>query len=145
MKALVLSEHGDLDKLGLVKDKPVPQPGDGEVLVRVGASSFNYHDIFTVRGMPGIRVPLPVVIGLDIAGTVVEDAGEWKAGDRVMVNPLRAGIGLMGEMVDGGMEEYVVNKFPQSDLEMMQGVLPKYLDQDKPFNLYFMSVSGHSV
>lgn len=63
---------------------------------------------FTVRGMPGIRVPLPVVIGLDIAGTVVEDAGEWKAGDRVMVNPLRAGIGLMGEMVDGGMEEYVV-------------------------------------
>ena len=74
MKALVLSEHGDLDKLGLVKDKPVPQPGDGEVLVRVGASSFNYHDIFTVRGMPGIRVPLPVVIGLDIAGTVVEDA-----------------------------------------------------------------------
>ena len=93
MKALVLSEHGDLDKLGLVKDKPVPQPGDGEVLVRVGASSFNYHDIFTVRGMPGIRVPLPVVIGLDIAGTVVEDAGEWKAGDRVMVNPLRAGIG----------------------------------------------------
>ena len=108
MKALVLSEHGDLDKLGLVKDKPVPQPGDGEVLVRVGASSFNYHDIFTVRGMPGIRVPLPVVIGLDIAGTVVEDAGEWKAGDRVMVNPLRAGIGLMGEMVDGGMEEYVV-------------------------------------
>ena len=45
MKALVLSEHGDLDKLELVKDKPVPQPGDGEVLVRVGASSFNYHDI----------------------------------------------------------------------------------------------------
>lgn len=44
-----------------------------------------------------------------------------------------------------GMEEYVVNKFPQSDLEMMQGVLPKYLEQDKPFNLYFMSVSGHSV
>lgn len=44
-----------------------------------------------------------------------------------------------------GMEEYVVNRFPQSDLEMLQGTLPKYLEQDKPFNLYYMSVSGHSV
>ena len=107
MKALVLSEHGDLDKLGLVKDKPVPQPGDGEVLVRVGASSLIIMT-FSLYAACLESVTLPVVIGLDIAGTVVEDAGEWKAGDGVMVNPLRAGIGLMGEMVDGGMEEYVV-------------------------------------
>lgn len=108
MKALVLNEHGDLDKLQLVTNKEIPSPKSGEVLVRVGASSFNYHDIFTVRGMPGIKVPLPVVIGLDIAGTVVANAGEWKAGDRVMINPLWAGVGLMGEMVDGGMQEYVI-------------------------------------
>ena len=108
MKALILKEHGDLDRLALVSDKPIPEPKEDEVLVKVGASSYNYHDIFTVRGMPGIKVPLPVVIGLDIAGTVVKGAGEWKEGDRVMVNPLRAGVGLMGEMIDGGMEEYTV-------------------------------------
>ena len=107
MRALILKEHGDLDKLELVHDKPVPVPEDGEVLIRTGASSFNYHDIFTVRGMPGIKVPLPKVIGLDIAGTVVGNRGDWRDGDRVMVNPLRAGIGLMGEMLDGGMQEYV--------------------------------------
>ena len=44
-----------------------------------------------------------------------------------------------------GMEEYVANHFPQSDLEMFQGTLPKYLEQDEPFNLYYMTVSGHSV
>ena len=44
-----------------------------------------------------------------------------------------------------GMEEFVRNRFPQSDLEMFQGTLPKYLEQDQPFNLYYMTVSGHSV
>jgi alcohol dehydrogenase len=81
----------------------------GHVLVRVGASSFNYHDVFTVRGMPGIKVPMPVVIGLDLAGTIAEvgeDVPGWSVGDRVLVNPIYPGKGLMGEMLDGGMAEY---------------------------------------
>jgi NADPH:quinone reductase-like Zn-dependent oxidoreductase len=110
MKALVLSAHGDLDQLKVVTDKPIPQAASGHVVLRVGASSFNYHDVFTVRGMPGIKVPLPVVIGLDLAGTISE-IGEgvtgWAVGDRVLVNPLKPGVGLMGEMTDGGMAEYV--------------------------------------
>lgn len=109
MKALVLDEHGDLDQLRVVTDKPIPAVGSGHVVIRVGASSFNYHDVFTVKGMPGIKVPLPVVIGLDLAGTISE-LGEgvegWKVGDRVLINPLKPDVGLMGEMVDGGMAEY---------------------------------------
>jgi NADPH:quinone reductase-like Zn-dependent oxidoreductase len=62
-----------------------------------------------VHGMPGIKVPLPVVIGLDMAGEIVE-IGEgvsgWKIGHRVLVNPLNKKKGLMGEMLDGGMAEY---------------------------------------
>ena len=111
MKALVLTRHGDLDELQVVKDKPRPTATAGHVVVRVGASSFNYHDVFTVRGMPGIKVPLPVVIGLDLAGTVTEVADDvrgWKPGDRVLVNPLKPGVGLMGEMTDGGMAEYAL-------------------------------------
>ena len=43
-----------------------------------------------------------------------------------------------------GMEAGVKNSWPQSDLEMMQYVIPQYLEQSRPFSLYFMSVSGHS-
>jgi alcohol dehydrogenase len=109
MKALVLRRHGDLQDLEVVSDYPVPQATDGHVVIRVKASSFNYHDVFTVRGMPGIKVPLPVIIGLDMAGEVTEvgaGAGAWKPGDRVLVNPLNKKKGLMGEMLDGGMAEY---------------------------------------
>jgi NADPH:quinone reductase-like Zn-dependent oxidoreductase len=54
-------------------------------------------------------VPLPVVIGLDMAGEITEVGPAvtgWKAGDRVLVNPLNKKKGLMGEMLDGGMAEY---------------------------------------
>ena len=109
MKALVLRQHGGLENLEVVNDHPLPVLRDGHVIIRVGASSFNYHDVFTVKGMPGIKVPLPVVIGLDMAGTITEVGGGvtgWKPGDRVLVNPLNKAKGLMGEMLDGGMAEY---------------------------------------
>jgi NADPH:quinone reductase-like Zn-dependent oxidoreductase len=109
MKALVLRQHGGLENLEVVTDHPLPKATDGHVVIRVKASSFNYHDVFTVRGMPGIKVPLPVVIGLDMAGEIAEvgpGVTGWKAGDRVLVNPLNKTKGLMGEMLDGGMAEY---------------------------------------
>ena len=109
MKALVLSQHGGLENLQCVTDYPMPTLQDGNVIIRVGASSFNYHDVFTVKGMPGIKVPLPVVIGLDFAGTITEIGGQvtgWQVGDRVLVNPLNKTKGLRGEMLDGGMAEY---------------------------------------
>src|SRR2546430_3259349 len=109
MKALVLRQHGGLENLEVVTDHPVPQATDGHAVIRVRASSFNYHDVFTVRGMPGIKVPLPVVVGLDMAGEIAEvgaGVAGWKAGERVLVNPLNKTKGLMGEMLDGGMAEY---------------------------------------
>ncbi len=109
MKALVLKQHGGLGDLAVVEDYPRPAVSEGHVVIRVRASSFNYHDVFTVRGMPGIKVPLPVVIGLDMAGEIAQvGAGVrgWKEGERVLVNPLNRTKGLMGEMLDGGMAEY---------------------------------------
>ena len=109
MKALLLRKHGQLDDLEVVGDYPVPQAIEGHVVIRVRASSFNYHDVFTVKGMPGIKVPFPVIIGLDMAGEISEvgaGVAKWKAGDRVLVNPLNKRKGLMGEMMDGGMAEY---------------------------------------
>jgi NADPH:quinone reductase-like Zn-dependent oxidoreductase len=109
MRALVLRTHGGLENLDVVDNHPVPQAAEGHVVIRVRASSFNYHDVFTVRGMPGIKVPLPVVIGLDMAGEITEvgaGVSGWKVGDRVLVNPVNKKKGLMGEMLDGGMAEY---------------------------------------
>jgi NADPH:quinone reductase-like Zn-dependent oxidoreductase len=109
MKALVLKQHGTLDDLAVVGDYPMPQATEGHVVIRVRASSFNYHDYFTVKGMPGIKVPLPVIIGLDMAGEIAEvgpGAAKWQVGDRVLVNPVNKKKGLMGEMLDGGMAEY---------------------------------------
>src|SRR5262249_27980316 len=109
MKALVLRKHGGLDELEAVTDHPPPPPAAGPVGIRGRGSSFNNPDGFTGRGMPGIKVPLPVVVGLDMAGEITEvgaGVAGWKAGERVLVNPLNETKGLMGEMLDGGMAEY---------------------------------------
>lgn len=108
MKAVVLHEHGGLEKLHYVADFPDPVVIEGHVVIHVGATSFNYHDVFTVRGMPGIKVPMPMIIGLDLAGEIIEvgaGVSGWKKGDRVLVNPLNKKKGLMGEMMHGGLAE----------------------------------------
>src|SRR4029077_19381801 len=59
--------------------------------------------------MPGIKVPLPVVIGLDMAGEIAEvgqGVAGWNVGGRVLGNSLKKKKGLVGEMHDGGMAEY---------------------------------------
>src|SRR5229473_7100689 len=108
MRAVVLEQHGSLEHLRYVSDFPDPAVKDDHVVIRVRAASFNYHDVFTVRGMPGIKVPLPIIIGLDMAGEILEigpGVHGWKAGDRVLVNPLNRQRGLMGEMMHGGLAE----------------------------------------
>ena len=80
----------------------------------VKATSLNYHDVFTTKGMPGIKVPLPIVIGLDISGEIAEigaGVNGWSVGDQILVNPLdpiTPEKGLMGEMLDGGTAELCV-------------------------------------
>lgn len=114
MRAVVTVAHGGLDMLEVRRDYPLPQPGPGEVRLRVAATALNYHDIFTRRGMPGIRVPLPLVVGSDIAGTIDalgSDVGHWREGDRVLVDPVCTTgprRGLIGEAFDGGRSEFVV-------------------------------------
>lgn len=109
MRAVVLHEHGGPDNLVLEENYPDPQAGPGDVVLRVKATSLNYHDIFTRRGMPGIKLNLPVICGLDVAGEIAEIGPEvegWTVGDRVLVDPLnRVEGGLMGETVDGGLAE----------------------------------------
>src|SRR5215831_7786722 len=108
MKAVILEQQGSLDNLKYVSGFTDPIVRDDHVVIRVRAASFNYHDVFTVRGMPGIKVPLPMIIGLDMAGEILETGpgvDRWKIGDRVLVNPINRERGLMGEMMHGGLAE----------------------------------------
>ncbi|CNE57321.1 alcohol dehydrogenase%2C zinc-binding protein [Mycobacterium tuberculosis] len=112
-------------------DWPVPQPGPGQVLVRVGAAALNNTDIWTREGAYGLpgqpdaragwRGPLdfPRVQGGDIAGTVSEvgdDVPETWLGRRVLVDPAfyaderedAVPVGLLGSEADGGFATYVV-------------------------------------
>jgi alcohol dehydrogenase len=113
MRAVLTIGHGDRSQLVYRTDYPDPKPGPDDVIVEVAATAINYHDIFTRRGMPGIKIPFPVVVGSDFAGTIREvGAGvtEWKPGARVLVDPvMRSGnqFGMLGEVADGGREERV--------------------------------------
>ena len=111
MKAAVIHQHGPAGSIQYQSDFPDPKPASGEVVIKVGATSLNYHDVFTRNGMPGIKVPMPMIMGIDFAGEVVEvgaDVEGWKVGDRVLVDPVDrlTGGGLVGEVRHGGMAEY---------------------------------------
>lgn len=118
MKAQVIRSHGDIDQLTYEENWPDPVPEDGHVVIRVRACTLNYHDLFTLHGMPGIKVPMPIIMGIDMAGTVAAvgpNCGDWKEGDRVLVDPLsRERYTLLGETVDGGLAEYC--KVPANQL-----------------------------
>jgi NADPH:quinone reductase len=87
-------------------DLPVPQPGPGEVLVKVGFASLNGFDVVVAGGMlkDMMEHRFPVVIGKDYAGTVEalgEGVSRVKVGDEVFGSLMRdyVGDGTFGEFV----------------------------------------------
>lgn len=113
MKAYLTTGHGDRSFLQLDDHFPDPTPKEDEVVVKVGATALNFHDIFTRRGMPGIKINLPVIVGSDIAGHVVETGSQvskdW-VNKRVLADPVFRGggrFGMLGETTHGGRAEYV--------------------------------------
>ena len=89
MKATIFKQHGGPEVLEYT-DVLAPQVRANEVLVEVKACALNHLDIFVRNGLPGIEIPLPHILGCDVAG-VVREVGElvtWvKPGDEVMVQP----------------------------------------------------------
>lgn len=93
MNAIALYEHGGTDKLVYTTDFPVPTIGPDEVLIEVKATAVNRVDLVVRAGYPGIQVPMPHVLGGDIAGTVAELGAAVKGfsiGQRVTTWPLIA-------------------------------------------------------
>ena len=89
MKAVVFDRHGGPEVLRS-EDVPEPAPARGDVVIEVKAASINHIDIFLRRGMPGIKVPMPKIIGSDAAGVIREiglEVSGLKIGQRVTINP----------------------------------------------------------
>ena len=111
MRAVVLREHGGLDKLVYEPGYRDPVCGPDDVVLRTRACALNYHDVFTRRGMPGIKLRLPLIVGNDAAGDVVQvgcNVVNFQPGDRVLVDPTnRVDAGFLGETMDGGLGEFV--------------------------------------
>ncbi|MGH2374686.1 MAG: zinc-binding dehydrogenase [bacterium] len=108
MRALELRSYGAGPKNLEVVQRPVPQPGPGQVLVRIAASPINPSDLAFMSGVYGVLKPLPVVPGIEASGTVVA-AGRglyprFLVGKRVAC---AAGEG------DGAWAEYMVTRAMQ--------------------------------
>jgi len=111
VRAVRIHEDGGPEVL-VLEEAPDPEPGAGEVLVRLRASALNHLDVWIRKGMPS--VPKPRILGADGAG-LVEGLGEsvsgFEPGERVVLNPgIEAGGGrihVIGEHGDGTNAELI--------------------------------------
>ena len=89
MKAVIFRQHGGPEVLEPA-EVPDPQIKANEVLVEVRACALNHLDVWVRGGLPNVKIPLPHILGDDIAG-VVREVGplvNWvKPGDEVMLHP----------------------------------------------------------
>jgi NADPH:quinone reductase-like Zn-dependent oxidoreductase len=85
MRAYEIVSDGGIDALAL-NSRPTPQPGPGEILVRMRASAINYRDLSTIEDPVARAIAYPRIPNSDGAGEVIEvGAGvtRFAAGDRV--------------------------------------------------------------
>lgn len=135
MRAFVLTGHGDLDQLTLA-DVPAPEIRSPlDVRIRLEAGALNHLDLWTMRGLPGLSLSFPHILGGDGAGVVEAvgaDVTRVRPGDAVLFNPgiscyrcepclagehsLCVEYKLLGEHLPGTLAEYIVlpepNVFP---------------------------------
>lgn len=132
MQGILLTGHGNMDKMEFSNEIPVPKPGSGDVLIRVGAAGVNNTDINTRlawyskkeggeedASWAGEALGFPRIQGIDVCGHVVavgSDVVKSRIGERVLVEPCFKEYGgkkleypyFLGSECDGGFAEYVV-------------------------------------
>ena len=125
MKVVLFHNHGDESVLE-ISDFPIPEPDQGQVLVRLKAAALNHLDLWVREGWPGLELEYPHIPGADGAGEIAalgSGVSGWSVGDRVVINPnlscgkceyCLAGYdnrcqdwGLLGETRRGTYAEYI--------------------------------------
>ena len=103
MHGVILTGHGDYDRLQWREDLPVPKPRCGEVLIRVAAAAVNNTDLNTRKAWyskrdgaaadaswSGSPIVFPRIQGIDACGVIVavgEGVDSGRLGERVLVEP----------------------------------------------------------
>ncbi len=115
MTAIGITAPGGPDML-VPEKRPVPAPGDGEILIKVAAAGVNRPDVMQRMGLYPPPPGAPDIPGLEIAGEVVvlgRNVKRWKVGDRVMAL-----------VVGGGYAEYCLahesHALPVGGLSMVE-------------------------
>ena len=128
-RALVTTAHGGPDVMQLVR-RAVPEPGPGQVRVRMRAAAFNHLDLWVRRGVPAGHWPVPLVPCADGAGVIdklgpgVREGGALSLGAEVVLYPVTTDpaeaasvrgnpqigrtFGLLGENTDGCARDHLV-------------------------------------
>jgi len=132
----MIKSHGSVDVLEYREvDEPICTPD--KIKINIKASSINHLDIWVRKGLQGINVPLPIILGSDASGIVTEIGGNVKSvkiGDKVIIQPgtysksckyvknkqenFSKTYGILGETESGLQCEYVAlnpeNVYPMS-------------------------------
>jgi NADPH:quinone reductase-like Zn-dependent oxidoreductase len=137
LKAILIQNHGGPEVLQYA-DFPTPEPGPGEVLVRLKAAALNRMDLWVRNGWPGLKLEYPHISGADGAGEIAAlgpGVSGWSVADRVVINSslgcgtceycvagtdnLCSGWHLLGETIRGTCAQFVVvpasNVYPLPD------------------------------
>jgi len=125
MKSVFINHHGDESVLQY-GELPEPVASPGKVLVEIKACALNHLDLWVRRGLPGLKLPMPHILGSDISGVVAEvGAGvlHVHAGQEVIISPgVSCGhcepclsgfdnncreYGVLGEHMHGGYAQFI--------------------------------------
>ncbi|OUU25063.1 MAG: hypothetical protein CBC13_02525 [Planctomycetia bacterium TMED53] len=126
MKRVIIEKHGGQEALSF-QDSDIPEPGPGEVRVKLKTMALNHLDLWVRRGVQGHRFPLPIVPGCDGAG-IIDAVGEGVPKELLNMetlfspgfscgqcqhcmnndDPLCAKYGILGETCDGTCSEFVI-------------------------------------
>lgn len=126
MKAVRIHEHGDLNVLQVDNIKEPICPIN-KIKIKVKATALNHLDIWVRQGLPGINIPLPLIMGSDASGEIVEvgkNVLNFVKGDNVVIQPgtfdvsskmalqgkenYSKSYGILGETENGVQSEYII-------------------------------------
>lgn len=134
MKTIVLREHGAADRL-IFEEAPIPQPGPGQVLIKVESASVNYADIVRRRNDPyPLPTVLPAVLGGEVAGTI-ESVGDTTIS-------LVKGTRVFALLPNGGIGGYA--QFALADIASVIAIPPE-LDFDIACTLVVAGVTAYQT
>ena len=130
MKKIIIKKHGDIDVLNVVLEEEPNCPSD-RIKINIKACSINHLDIWVRNGIPGINIPLPLIMGSDASGTITEIGKEnslsgYSVNQDVVIQPgtfdalsitsknkkenYSPTYGILGETENGVQSEYVLLK-----------------------------------